>query len=134
MFGHEVGNVFSRVEAMTKNSFMGPSLNSLRQAWFSEHADRLIAVRYDSLVASPGEIVNQLYDLLGLDSFAHDFEHVEYEEAEFDARIWMPGLHRVGARVEAKKRQTILPPDLFSQHDREFWDMPGQNPRRVKVL
>lgn len=134
MFGHEVGNVFSRVEAMTKNAFLGPSLNSLRQAWFSEYADRLIALRYDSLVETPGEIIDQLYDLLGLERFAHDFEHLEYEEVEFDARLGMPGLHRVGARVEAKKRQTILPSDLFSQHDREFWEMPGQNPRRVKIL
>ncbi len=134
MFGHEVGTVFNRVDAMTKSAFLGPSLNALRQAWFGEYANRLIALRYDSLVEIPGEIMNQLYELLGLERFAHDFEHVEYEEAEFDARLGMPGLHRVQARVEAKKRQTILPPDLFSQHDREFWDMPGQNPRRVKIL
>jgi sulfotransferase len=134
MFSHELGTVFNRVETMTKNNFLGPSLNSLRQAWFSERADRLIAVRYDSLVERPTEVIDQLYEILGIEKFAHDFEHLAYDEEEFDARIGMPGLHRVGARIEAKKRETILPPELFSQHDREFWDMPGQNPRRVKIL
>jgi sulfotransferase len=134
MFGHEVGTVFSRVDAMMKNQFLGPSLNSLRQAWFSEYADRMVAIRYDSLVGEPGAVMDQLYELLGLETFPHDFEHLEYEEAEFDARLGIPGLHRVGPRVEPKKRETILPPELFGQYDREFWDMPGQNPRHVKIL
>jgi sulfotransferase len=134
MFGHDVGTVFTRVEAMMKNQFLGPSLNALRQAWFGEYADRLIALPYDSLTERPREILEEIYDLLGEEPFAHDFENLEYEEVEFDARIGMPGLHRVGKRVEAKKRTTILPPELFNQNDREFWEMPGQNPRNVKVL
>jgi sulfotransferase len=134
MFNAEIGNVYGRVEVMMKNGLVGPALSNLRQAWFGKHADRLVAIRYDSLVAHPAEIINKLYDVLGEDRFTHDFDHVEYDEPEFDDRIGMPGLHRVAARVEPRKRETILPPDLFSQHDRDFWDMPGQNPRRVIVL
>ncbi len=134
IFNHDIGSVYTRVEALMKNQMVGPSLNALRQAWYSEEAGRLVALRYDSLVERPAQIMDALYELLNEDRFAHDFENVSYDEPEFDARLGMPGMHRVRARVTPTKRQTILPPELFSQYDREFWDMPGQNPRHVRVL
>lgn len=134
MFGNDVGNVFSRVELMVKQQFLGAALSGLRQAWFGEEAERLVAVRYDSFVKRPADTMARLYSLIGEVPFRHDFEHVEYEEREFDSRLGMPGLHRVRARVGAEERRTILPPEVFSQHDREFWEMPGQNPRGVEIL
>ena len=132
--GDEIGNVYSRFDALLKTGILGGPMKNLRQAWFSEHADRLIVIRYDSLVARPGEIIGKLYTLLGLDPFKHDFEHVEYDEPEFDARLNMPGLHKVSGRVEARPRQTILPLELFKQNHVEFWNLEGQNPRGVVVL
>jgi sulfotransferase len=134
MFNYEVGNVAFRVEAMATKQFLGPSLNALRQAWFSEYADRLIAVRYDSLAAQPKKVVDQLYDALELERFPHDYRKVHYTEADFDDRLGLRGLHEVKGPVEPRKRTTILPPELFSQHDREFWSLPGNNPRQVVVL
>ncbi len=131
---NEAGTVYSRVESLMKDHLVGPALSSTKQAWFSEHAHRLIALPYDSLASRPVEVISHLYELLGEEPFVHDFEHLEYDEAEFDNRLGMPGLHKVAAKVEATKRDTVLPADLFAQHDREFWEMPGQNPRNVKVL
>jgi sulfotransferase len=133
MFG-EAGNVYSRVDSLMKSHLVGPSLNSTKQAWFGEHAQRLVAIPYDSLVSRPAETMQQLYELIDAEPFSHDFDHLEYEEREFDDRLGMPGLHRVAAKVEARQRETILPPDIFAQYDREFWGMPGQNPRSVKIL
>jgi sulfotransferase len=130
----EAANVYTRAEAMAKGGVLGSALQSLRQAWSGEQAGRLIVVRYDSLVEQPGQVMTRLYELLGEQPFEHDFEHVEYDEPEFDERLGMPGLHRVASRVQPSPRQTILPADLFSQHDRSFWDVPGQNPRGVTVL
>lgn len=134
MFNHEpFGNVYTRLDVLNKG-FVGSALNNLRQAWYSEYADRLIAVRYKSLTEHPAETIRGLYDLLGEEPFTHDFDHLEHDEPSFDAYLGLPGFHKVSGPVRAVTRKTILPPDLFNQHDHEFWDMPGQNPRGVKVL
>jgi sulfotransferase len=134
MFGHEVGTVYKRAEEMVGNQFLGPSLNALRQAWYGDNADRLVAIRYDSLAARPAETISQLYEILGEIPFEHDFEHLSYEEPEFDARRFMPGLHTVGTRVEFKQRRSILPPELFRQYDQQFWEVPGNNPGCIRIL
>lgn len=134
MFGPEANNVYSRSEALMKSGFLGASMNSLRQAWFGENARMLIAVQYDSLVANPESVIGRLYDLLGEKKFSHNFRSVEYEEPEFDARLNMPGLHTVKGPVEPRKRNTILPPDVFGQFDGCFWNAPGENPHGVVVL
>jgi sulfotransferase len=128
-------NIYQRVEGMMmKEGFVGMPLANLRQAWYSDQAGRLIAVRYDSLASEPGVVMNGLYKELGIAPFSHDFERVEYDEAELDARVNMPGLHTVAGRVAPRKRATVLPPELFKQADHSFWDAPGQNPRGVVVL
>jgi sulfotransferase len=119
---------------MTKTHLLGPSLNCLRQAWFGEYADRLIAIRYDSLVSRPAEVIRELYRLLDENPVDHDFANVQHEEVAFDALIGMPGMHTVSGTVELRPRTTILPPELFAQNDRCFWEMPGQNPRGVTIL
>ncbi len=135
MFPGEAGdNVYTRTEYMLKKTVLAAPLQALRQAWYGEQAHRLIGIRYESLCENPGEVVGQLYDLLGQSRFPHDFEKLEYDEPEFDAQLGMPGLHAVRARVEPNRRNTVLPPDIFSQNDRCFWELPGQNPRNVVVL
>jgi sulfotransferase len=136
MFDPRVGaNIYQRIEAMmAKDGFVGMPLANLRQAWYSSQAQRLIAIRYDSLATQPAAVMSGLYQALGCEEFAHDFDRVEYDETELDARINMPGLHTVSGRVEPKKRVTVLPPELFKQADFSFWDAPGQNPRGVLVL
>jgi sulfotransferase len=128
-------NVYTRVEAvMMKNGLVGSALAGLRQAWYSEEAGRIVAIRYESLVESPASVVGRLYECLGEEPYPHDFEHVEYECPEFDAQVGLPGLHTVLPRVQAVRRKKILPPDLFARHEHSFWEEPGQNPRAVTIL
>lgn len=133
--GADRANVFERCAAMTApNGFLGAPLCGLKQAWFGESAGRLIAVRYNSLCENPRRVLAQLYDVLEEEPFEHDFDNFEYEESEFDSRLGMPGLHRVTGPVRVMPRRTILPPEIFAQYDREFWNVPDQNPRGVRVL
>ncbi len=136
MFTHDTkGNVYTRIEAlMGKDGFVKRALGSLRQAWFSELAGRLIAIRYESLVQRPKETIERLYDLLGEPQFTHDFGHVEYDEPQFDANMGLPGFHRVSGPIRDSRRETILPPDLFAQYDQCFWSAKDQNPRGVLIL
>jgi sulfotransferase len=106
-------NVFDRVNhLMTKH--IGGCLNGLRQAWFGEYSSNLIAIRYESFTAEPAKVIRRLYELLGIEHFQHDFERLSYDEPRYDEMIGLPGLHRVRHRLEARKRQTILPPELFN--------------------
>lgn len=134
VFGYDLGTVYSRVETMATKHLLAPALNGLRQAWFSEHADRLIAVRYDSLVSEPARVMDEIYGHLGERAFKHDFDQVEYDEPQFDLSLGLPGLHRVSGPVRPRPRSTILPKDLFDLYDREFWSGEGANPKEVPVL
>ena len=135
MFTGEAGdNVYTRAEFMLKKGILSAPLQALRQAWYGEEAHRLVAIRYDSLAEQPAGVISRLYELLEYPPFHHDFDNLEYDEPEFDAQLGMPGLHKVRRRVAPNRRNTILPPDLFNQNDRSFWNVPGQNPRGVTIL
>ena len=115
--------VYSRVEAMAgPNALVGYPWNALREACYSEHADHLLIVDYDLLVAKPTEVFQSIYQFLGERFFTHDFENVIYDAPEFDTQLGMDGLHRVHRRVAPRQRETILPPDLFRKYDNmAFW-------------
>lgn len=128
-------NVYARADAaMTDGKgLFGFAWNSLRQAWASELADRLILLRYETLVAQPKQVMDKLYEALSLEPFDHDFENLDYSAPEYDQRARMPGLHDVAPRVTHLVRTTVLPPDLFRKFDYSFWDAPEQNSRNVTV-
>src|SRR5882757_2289884 len=66
---------------------------------------------------------------------AHDFDHVDYAEDEYDARIGTTGLHRVAAKVQYVERQTILPPDIVRRVENDsFWSDSKRNLRAVRVV
>ena len=134
MFEHDSNNtVYERVDAMMKG-VVGQSIRSFRQAWFGEHAHKLIVVRYDSLVADPARVLRELYLGIAEPCFRHAFEQVEYDSPELDFVVGLPDLHKVTGPVQARPRTTILPPEIFAQFDNEFWNGGGENPRGVQVL
>jgi sulfotransferase len=136
MFGFDPGGtVFSRVSGLGgADGAVGFALNALREAFYGAEADRLLLVTYETLTTSPARALAGIYSFLGLPAFTHDFENIEYDAEEFDRRLGTPGLHRVGRRVAAPARETILPPGLFSSFGGDsFWREPA-NPRGVRVL
>lgn len=131
------GSIYSRVETLMEpeNGLVGLAWSSLREAWFSESAHRLIVVRYDSLARHPEHLLTRLYSELGEPCFAHDFDNVIYDEPEYDAQLGVPGLHRVRPRVEYRDRDSCLPPDLVAKYaEVNFWLNPNLNRRKVSVL
>ena len=129
------GTVYSRVGVLgSSDGAVGFALNALREAYFGEEAGRLLVLRYETLAAEPGRALDAVYEHLGLASFAHDYESVSYEADEFDRRLGTPGLHKVGGRVEARERATVLPPVLFASFAGDAFWREGPNPRGVKVV
>jgi sulfotransferase len=119
----ERATVYTRVEALAHaNRLVGFAWHALREACYSEFAERVLVLEYDLLTRRPQEVLGLIYDFLGEPQFAHDFTRVEYDAPEFDAQLGMDGLHRVRPEVKPQARKTVLPPDLFKRYTQlSFW-------------
>ena len=103
----------------------GFSYNALREAVYGEQSDRLLIVRYESMVGNPLGTLAAIYGFIGEELYPHDPRHIEpcYDMIEFDLRLGTPGLHDVGRSVEARERKPILPPDLLARYQKDaFWE------------
>jgi len=130
------GTVWSRANALTSaNGLVGFAWNALKQAYYSNESDRMMVLTYDTLTNRPGQALEAVYAFLGLEHFEHDFENIEFDATDFDARIGTPGLHTVRPSVGPTERRTILPPDLWARFEGDsFWRDPKLNLRGVKVV
>lgn len=129
--------VYSRVEAMTDpRGMVGFAYQATKEAFYGPHAkEHLLMLTYESLVSDPPAAMRAVYQFLGEPWFEHDFDHIEYNANEFDARVGMPGLHSVRAKVEAVERQPILPREIFGRFANEaFWADPKNNVNQVPIV
>ncbi|MCC4631934.1 RiPP modification sulfotransferase RaxST [Xanthomonas dyei] len=102
---------------------VGYALDGLRQAFYGDHADRLLLVRYETLAQRPAQAMEQIYAFLQLPFFAHDYAGVQAESAHFDTALQSPVLHRVRCGVSYVPRRSVLPPALFDQLQQlAFWE------------
>ena len=130
----ERSTVYTRVEAMAgANRLVGYPWHALREACYSDFADRLVLIEYDLLTSRPAEVMPLLYQFLDEEPFSHDFENVEYDAPSFDAQLGLDVLHRVHKKVEPRPRKTILPPDLFEKYSQlAFWrNLPNSKAFRI---
>ncbi len=130
------GTVYSRVEGLGAGTgLVGFAWNALREAFCGEHSDKLLALTYETLTTRPDMAIEAVYDFIGEKRFAHDFDNVEFDADEFDRRLGTPGLHRVGRRVQAPARKSLLPPDLIHKYQADtFWRDPTRNPNNVRIV
>jgi sulfotransferase len=129
--------VYTRTSSLSSpTGTVGMPWDAVQEAFYGDHAHRLIVFDYEALAREPQRTMSELYDFLGLADFAHDFDNVAYEDGgEFDARLGVPGLHLVKGAVRFVDRPTVLPPDVFQRFsNRAFWRNPKSNPRKVRVL
>lgn len=139
IFGYDSGGtVYSRTAALGSTSGMvGHAFNALREAVYGAQADRLLLVRYESLVTDPMGVLAAIYNTISEPVFKHDPDHVEpcYDMIDFDIRLGTPGLHHVGTRVRPQERSTILPPDIFARFEKDaFWEDRTMLPPAVRVV
>ncbi|MBY8976808.1 sulfotransferase [Rhodobacteraceae bacterium NNCM2] len=133
----ERSTVYTRADALLHpNRMIGFAWSALKEAYYSADSDMMLLVDYDLLATRPGEVMPLIYEFIGEEPFAHDFENVEYEAENFDSQLLVKDLHTVRGRVELKPRQTILPPDLFNRfQELVFWqDGQGTRAHRIVVM
>ena len=137
MFGFDPGGtVFTRVNRLAAgDGLVGFALDALKEAFYGEHAQRLVLVEYRALARAPEQTLRLLYDILGKPYFPHDFDNVEYNADEFDVALGTSGLHRVRRKVEWIDRKTVLPPELFARFEHDmFWRLPAASGCGVSVI
>lgn len=130
-------SVYARADALmnSEHGLVGLAWSTLREAWFSDVANRLIVIPYDVLVREPDRTLRRLYMELGEPFFQHNFRNVVYEAPEYDDNLRSPGLHHVRPLVEYQERQPVIPPDLFAKYSKShFWAAPDLNHRQVMIL
>jgi sulfotransferase len=137
IFGFEsLNTVYTRVNRLaTSDGLVGFAIDALREAFWGEHADRLILVGYEALAKNPEDTLKQLYSFIDEPWFKHDFNNVEYEADDFDLALGTPNLHKVRRKVEWIERRTVLPPELFNRFVNDaFWTVQELNTHNVPVI
>jgi sulfotransferase len=130
------GTVYTRANGIAgADGMLGYAYDALKEAYYGEHADRLLLVQYETLTGDPAKALAAIYDFLGEAPYAHDFANVSYDATEFDQKAGTPGLHTVRTEVKAIPRPTILPPDLFQRFANDaFWLDAQRNPAGVRIV
>ncbi|BFI97278.1 MAG: sulfotransferase [Rhodanobacter sp.] len=130
------GTVFTRANGIAgAEGMLGYAYDALKEAYFGEHAHRLLLVQYETLTREPARALEAVYDFIGEPAYKHDTEHVEYDASAFDAKAGTPGLHAIQPRVQANERTTILPPELFARFANDaFWRDPKLNLSDVRIV
>lgn len=131
------GTVYSRTESLIDVAGMvGFSFQATKDAYYGEYAPgRMMLLTYETLTRDPQRAINAVYQFVGEPPFQHDFENIQYDEPEFDARLGLPGLHKVQPKVTVTKRESVLPPDLFNRFVKDsFWLDPATNIRRIPII
>ncbi|MEO7641329.1 MAG: sulfotransferase [Ramlibacter sp.] len=130
----ERNTVYSRVDTLAqRNRLVGYPWAGLKEAFYGEHADKLLIVDYDLLAQTPQKVMQLIYAFIEEEPYAHDYAAVQYDAPEFDAPLGVYGLHKVRPEVKLEQRSTILPPDLFDQYaGLSFWK--DQTASRASVI
>lgn len=129
--------VYSRVEALTDpRGMVGFAYQATKEAFYGSYAqNHLLMLTYESLVRDPAAAMRAVYQFLGEPWYEHDFDRIDYNADEFDARVGMPGLHAVRPKVELVERQPILPREIFGRFANEaFWMDPKNNVNQVPIV
>ena len=131
------GSVYSRIETLMdpEKGMVGMAWTSLREAWFSEQASRLLLVDYETFVQHPTYVLSELYKRMGMKQFEHNLNDIKFNSSDYDADLGLSGLHDIRPQISFAPRPSCLPPDLFAKYDdSSFWLNPKLNPRGASVL
>jgi sulfotransferase len=134
MFNFEPSStVYTRCEALMSGT-VGQALNSFKEAFYSQEANRMFVLDYEALVKNPKVALSELYEFIQEPIFVHNFKNVKYSAKEFDRRLGTPGLHDIKGPVKFKERVPYLPPELFKKYNNSFWKDPIQNIGNAMVI
>jgi len=81
-------------------------------------------VEYDDLMNSPQETMNKIYEFLEVDTYLHNFEHIDNTHRETEYQWKLKDMHSVRRKLSKKSKR---PEDVLSQEvlnkykNLEYW-------------
>jgi len=126
-------SVAARIALLTSpDGMVGSSLAATRSLLSGPHADRVLVVRYGSLIQNTQAVMDAVAHHFGLSPWQHDLEHLPPADpayAAFDAvRVNTPGLHHVPAVLhrDSVEAPFLLPEAAVAElRQMNFWEAPG---------
>ena len=116
-------NVYGRTEMLLgPNGVISSALQCLKEAYYSEHAEKMMIIKYETLVDKPHDVMGCIYEFIGARKFKHHFSGIRLETPEYDLRLGAPGLHKVKPIIIRDESEPLLPPDIVDRCSRmDFW-------------
>ncbi|MFM2357269.1 MAG: hypothetical protein RJA61_6 [Candidatus Parcubacteria bacterium] len=102
---------------------VGLAYNRITDALVRGFTDRMFFVDFDDLTGKPEQSMKAIYEFLGEEYFAHNFDHVEQVTWEDDAVHGFKGLHNIRSKVTPMVTQwpTVLGPFAEQYGKLNFW-------------
>lgn len=120
-----------RMEVFAEDSQpVGRAFTAIRDAITRGWLNNMHFVEYDALTSKPEQTMQGIYQFLGMDSFAHNFDNVEQVTREDDTVYGFKDLHLIRNKVEPQtsKWQTVYDNNVFNspvwqnvESMAEFW-------------
>lgn len=106
---------------MSDTGMVGSAYNSIMNAVFTGHRNKLLPVDYDFFVRNPQMCLDAMYDFLQIPAFEHDLNNIKQIIPENDVEFGIPGLHDIKPRVEIS---TSNNEDMLGPYAQQFvhWD------------
>lgn len=117
-------SVYSRIEGLgLQTNLVGHAWAGLKEAFYGEHAHKMLVVDYNFLAQAPEKVLRLIYQFIDEPWFeGHNYSNVEFQAEELDQFLGVEGMHTVAPEVAFKPRRSILPPDLFNKFQgMDFW-------------
>jgi len=97
-----------------------------------ENREHIMYLEYEALAQDPEGCMRLVYDFLGEEYYAHDYNNVAKTYDEYDAELGLDGLHDVKQKVEYVERPTVMSPMVWNKYaNRSFWRSPDFPKQRL---
>jgi sulfotransferase len=109
---------------MRNDQPVGSAYNRIRDAISRGYGSRLCFIEFEGLTRNPKETMDIVYEFLGEEPFAHDFNNVEQVTHENDDMHGIPGLHTIRPKVEPVQvdAESLIGDVAYKRfYDAQFW-------------
>jgi sulfotransferase len=139
LYGMDTTTVYSRTNAIFGggSGVLGLALNHLKAGLHSPYADRIFLIEYEELVNDTENVINDVYDFLGLERYPHDFNNLKNIPGSeiVDQELNLEGLHTIRPSISRSNSQWLIPFDLCEQFSNlEYWRRLSTEPDDIQPL
>jgi len=109
---------------MSKEGIVEQALWAQSQAFIRGDQKHLLMVEYDDLMNSPQETMNRIYEFLEMDSYQHDFNHIDNTHRETEYQWKLKDMHSVRSKLskKSKRPEDVLSEEILNRYKNlEYW-------------